>query len=309
MTVYDSLAAELGAIGCRFGMLTIERVAELKAELWARLEHGQLDEAFFDNNLKRLESRPPQTMPEARSVIIVAAPLPVTRLNFEYHGAMRRVDIPPYYTFKETMAKIRKALGRSLGAAGYRIADARIPYKLAAVRCGLARYGQNNLAYVEGMGSFLRLVAFYTDLPASADEWRPSSLMDECEDCGFCRGNCPTNCLNPLAEGDRFLAHAEKCLTLFNEEPGPFPDWIGPHWHNSLIGCMRCQTACPVDRPLLKDIVVSETFNESETQAILAATPFDELPASLKEKLARYDLDEYYNLLPRNLKALLEYQH
>ena len=309
MTVYDRLTAELDAIGCRFGMLKIERVAELKEELQARFEEGQLEESFFNANLRRLESSPPAAMPEARSVIIIAAPLPLIRLGFTSDGVIRRTVIPPYYAFKDKMAAIRKALGRSLGTAGYRIADARIPYKLAAVRCGLARYGQNNLVYVEGMGSFLRLVAFYTDLPAPADEWRRSRLMDECADCGFCRGNCPTNCLNPLGEGDHLLAHAEKCLTLYNEEPEPFPDWIGPHWHNSLIGCMRCQTGCPVDRPLLRDATLSETFTESETALILAATPFDELPATLKEKLARYDLDQYYAMIPRNLKALLEYEH
>jgi epoxyqueuosine reductase len=37
--------------------------------------------------------------------------------------------------------------------------------KRLAVRSGLARYGRNNVTYVEGMGSFLELSASLTDMP------------------------------------------------------------------------------------------------------------------------------------------------
>ncbi|AKG53534.1 hypothetical protein DGWBC_0868 [Dehalogenimonas sp. WBC-2] len=308
MTVYEKLANELSTIGCRYGILDVKRVTELKEELWNRFIEGQFDESFFDRNLKRLDGDPPKNMPEARSIIIIAAPLPFIQLSFSYRGKIYFAGIPPYYTFSNNLTRIRKALGRSLGADGHRIIDARIPYKLAAVRCGLAVYGQNNLTYVDGMGSFHRLVAFYSTLTAPEDLWIPSQLMDACADCGFCRGNCPTGCLVPMSEGGRFIARSEKCITLYNEEPGTFPEWLGLHLHNAIIGCMRCQSSCPVDRPLLRDIKVSEVFNEQETMAIIEATPFDDLSPELKEKLTKYNLDTYYNVIPRNLRAILEGQ-
>lgn len=306
MTVYDIFAAELDAIGCRFGMLDIERVPQLKEELERRLEQGQLDQAFYRDNLQRLETQP-QNFPNARSLIVIAAPLPLTRLRFDYQGRTRPVQVPPYYVFNEKMTAIRKALGRSLGAAGYHIADARVPYKLAAIRCGLASYGRNNLAFVKDMGSFLRLVAFYSDLPAPVDAWFRLNEMPECTSCGFCLGNCHTNCLDPDPE-NRFLARAERCLTLYNEEPGEMPDWITPWLHNSLIGCMRCQSGCPVNRPFIRDIPISDTFNEQETTTILSTPVFTELPQALQDKLNRYDLENYYQLVPRNLKFLLEWE-
>lgn len=308
MTVYEKLANELSTLGCRYGILEVKRVTELKEELWNRFTEGQFDESFFNCNLKRLDGDAPKNMPEARSVIIIAAPLPFIQLSFTYRGKIYFAGIPPYYAFRNDSTRIRKALGRSLGTEGHRIIDARIPYKLAAVRCGLAKYGQNNLTYVDGMGSFHRLVAFYSTLAAPEDSWFPSRLMDRCANCGFCRGNCPTGCLVPMPEGGRFLAHAEKCITLYNEEPGTFPEWIGAHLHNSIIGCMRCQSSCPVDRPLLRDIKVSETFNEQETLAIIDSSSFGDLNTGLKEKLLKYDLDTYYQVVPRNLRAILEGQ-
>jgi epoxyqueuosine reductase len=307
MTVYEKLAAELSALRCRFGILNIDRVAELKRELETRLNKGQIDQDFYRNSLERLELGPSLTFPEARSLILIAVPLTLTRLSFDYQGRHRPVQIPPFYVFKDKMAAIRKAMGRSLGAAGNRIADARVPYKLAAVRSGLARYGRNNLAYVDGMGSFFRLVAFYSDLTAPADAWFRLSEMPECSGCGFCLGNCHTNCLDPDVD-NRFMARAERCLTLYNEEPGEMPDWVGPWHHNSLIGCMRCQSGCPLNRSYIRDIPVSDTFNEAESEAILATPVFADLPQTLKSKLSRYDLEQYYELVPRNLKYLLEWE-
>lgn len=305
--VFEHLTTEIKSIDCQYGFLDIRRVPELKRELESRLHKGQLDTAFYANNLERLEVSAPIRFTEVNSLIIIAAPLPLTRLIFEYQGRGRPVQIPPFYVFKDKLAAIRKALGRSLGAAGYQIADARVPLKLAAVRSGLASYGRNNLAYIEGMGSFHRLVAFYTDLPSPADAWFRLNEMEECTSCGFCLGNCHTDCLIPDV-GNRFLARAEKCLTLYNEEPGELPSWITPWLHNSLIGCMRCQSSCPVNRTFIRNVPISDTFSEQEAMAILATPVFDNLPGALQEKLGKYDLQEYYDLVPRNLKFLLEWE-
>ena len=46
--------------------------------------------------------------------------------------------------------------------------------------CGLAVYGRNNIAYVEGLGSHFRLSAFYSNLPTETDIWRKPRMMERC---------------------------------------------------------------------------------------------------------------------------------
>ena len=48
-----------------------------------------------------------------------------------------------------------------------------------------------------------------------------------------------------------------------------------------------------------------EGFSEEEAGLLLGAVPPDALPAVLAEKLERWDLLEHLDILPRNLKVLL----
>jgi len=91
--------------------------------------------------------------------------------------------------------------------------------KFLAVRSGLARYGRNNITYVDGMGSLYRLSAFLSDLPYSGDCWTEPQMHDRCDDCSACIRACPTDAIPQ----HRFLLHSERCITFHNETRGPFP--------------------------------------------------------------------------------------
>ena len=135
-----------------------------------------------------------------------------------------------------------------LGPAGYKVARARIPVKLLAVRTGLAQYGRNNIAYVRNLGSFVRLDAFCTDAPLHVEDYKSkgSWRLSSCPPCRNCHHVCPTGCI-PY---DGKVIDAERCLTYLNEHEGEWPEWLDPRGHNSLVGCMLCQEMCPVDRVL-----------------------------------------------------------
>jgi epoxyqueuosine reductase len=186
---------------------------------------------------------------------------------------------------------------------GYRAKKTlRLPIKPLAVHSGLAEYGRNNITYVEGMGSFHHLFAFYSDLPCEQDEWHEMKMLKRCENCRACIIKCPTGAIGE----DRFLLHAERCLSFFNEKPAnvPFPAWIDPSWHNSIYGCMICQRYCPEDKKFKDWVETRAEFSQEET-ALLLSDSSGALPAAIMEKLDQLELVESLDVLPRNLGVLL----
>ena len=243
-------------------------------------------------------------LPEARTIIITAIPQSVICLNFSWQGSVYPAEVSPGYYNIADDAHAEETLGNTLKNTGYKISRARPALKTLAVRSGLARYGRNNLAYVPGMGSFCRLIAFYSDIPCEEDNWQESGAMEACENCTLCRENCPTGSIT----ADRFLIHAENCLGSLNEKEPSFPHWVKlqPDWPNAFIGCMRCQFVCPVDKPYLQRITEGPSFSEAETGLILNKTPWEELAPETQKKLE--DIYGIYPLLARNLEALIEKQ-
>ncbi len=101
------------------------------------------------------------------------------------------------------------------------------------------------------------------------------------------------------------MIHAERCLTFHNEAADDFPDWIDPFWHHCLIGCMRCQTACPENRKVLNWFEDRADFSAQETDMIIKRIPFDQLLAVTAVKLKSLEINEDYRLLCRNLSMII----
>ena len=169
------------------------------------------------------------------------------------------------------------------------------------MRSGLAQYGKNNITYVKGSGSFHRPVVFISDFPCEADSWGEPTVMGQCEKCSACVKACPTAAVG----SDRFLLHAERCLTFLNEWPKDFPEWLSPAWHNSLVGCMICQKVCPANKEVVKWTESGATFDNEEADLILNGVSEDQLPRETLAKLKKLDMTEYYDVLGRNLKVLI----
>ncbi|MBA7653347.1 Epoxyqueuosine reductase [subsurface metagenome] len=244
-------------------------------------------------------------LPEAKTIVVVAMPHPITRVRFKYEGNVYPADIPPdYFVSAANESSAEAILNKALKADGYRVARAHLALKTLAVRSGLAQYGRNNIAYVSGMGSLCTLVAFYTDWVGEEDNWQESKAMAACENCSLCRENCPTGSIS----ADRFLIHAENCLGFLQEMKPSFPYWVQlqPDWHNALMGCMRCQFVCPVDKPYLRKIEEGPSFSEEETDLMLNKTPWEGLSQETRRKL-RIPGALYPRMVP-NLSARIEKQ-
>jgi epoxyqueuosine reductase len=76
---------------------------------------------------------------------------------------------------------------------------------------------------------------------------------------------------------------------------------VDPAWHNCLVGCMLCQRVCPENKEVLGWVEEGAEFSQEETALLLEGVPPSQLPDLLMEKLARWDLVDLLDILPRNL--------
>ncbi len=290
--------------GCKFEVVSISHLSELESEISASYQKGQYGDEFTQTYQPRFRFESPEMLKTAKSIIIVAMPRGPTKAVFNWKGEKKAFILPPTYTaYDEKRLHVEALVAEAVGSEGFKIASPSLPLKLLAARSGLAAYGRNNIAYVEGMGSFMRLTAVYTDMPPTGECWQQAKQLNACSNCRLCMNACPTGAITE----DRFLLHAEKCLTYHNEKPGniPFPDWIKPEWHNCIIGCIRCQAACPKNRPFFAQVGETAEFTLQETMLMLKGTPCEEMPKETVQKMKVLSLTDYYNELPRNLAALL----
>jgi epoxyqueuosine reductase len=298
--VSQQLLTELTGRGYQGRIVSIRHLAELQEEIDTHRREGRLDAEFDRLRLSSFRYSPPEIFREARSLIIVAVPRPQTMATFTRQGQRLSLIIPPTYTdYHKIAQRIEDLAATILKPAGYQVALSLLPLKSLAVHSGLAAYGRNNISYVPGMGSFLELVGLYSDLPCSEDAWQEAQMMKSCRRCRACLRHCPVGAITE----DRFLIHAERCLSFHNEKPGniPFPSWLNPAWHNCLEGCMLCQRACPENKDFLEWVEEREEFHEEETDLIMQGVSPDRLAQETLDKLARLDILDDLEIFPRNI--------
>ena len=243
------LISHLEASGYKARLVPVRHLFDLKKEFFDLYRSGLLDEELYRTYLTRFSFELPKDLPQARSILVVAVPQPQTRVTFTPDGVPLPLVVPPTYLHGEAVDQRVAALVTSLLAPqGFHVSPACLPLKLLAVHSGLAAYGKNNISYVDGLGSFYRLVALFSDLPCGQDPWQEARMLAACRNCSACQRRCPTGAIG----GDRFQLHAERCITFHNEKTSTvdFPEWFEEDWHNSLVGCMRCQLVCPQDKDL-----------------------------------------------------------
>jgi epoxyqueuosine reductase len=284
-------------------IVSIEHVRDLQKEIEGHYQNGRLDQELYEGYLDRFDFNISENFNDAQSLIVVSAPQPHMRVAFTWQDITYAGIIPSTYRL-DTDLQIKKKLERLLKSEGFHLAEKRLPDKLIAVCSGLARYGKNNITYVPGMGSLHRLVVFVSDLPCVEDHWGEVTTLKTCDGCTACMDACPTGAI----VSDRFLVHAERCITFHNERQKEFPQWLDPSWHNCLMGCLYCQNACPMNQKLLNWIEDGETFSEAETADILNGVPEDKIVDKFVTKLETLGMMEYANVLGRNLKAIIDNQ-
>ena len=299
----ERLLSLIEQCGWQGRIVPISHLEDLQREIRNRKDSGLLDDRLFREQLSSFSYETPGTLPTARSIIVVALPVPQIRLYFCWKGSRLAVIVPPTYVGYSTITShVQTVLASWIKPEGFRVAGALLPLKTLAAWSGLTAYGRNNICYVDGMGSFLQLVGAVSDQPCSEHSWQEPRMLRRCLSCVACLRSCPSGAIVK----DRFLLHAEHCLTYHNEGAAELPAWVDPSWHHCLIGCMKCQSVCPENKAFLSWFDDRYEFAEYETAHLLGRTPFDQLPDETATKLRNLQLNEDYRILCRNLSLLID---
>ncbi len=296
----DLLKREVNKHGDDLRILSIERLNDLKNDINDLEKNYDLNR--FQKHIinKMYEFELPAISFAAKSIIIIAVPKPMyANVEFKYQGKEYSLLSPTISDLEIT----EKYLNEFLSPKNYHIKfTEHLPIKLLAVRSGLATYGRNNICYVEGMGSSITLVAYFTDIQCVDDDWTNVSKASICSNCNACINHCPTNAISK----DRFLIDTEKCLSYYNESPLEIPEWIPSSAHNCVYDCMKCQYVCPMNKEYVNNVFGPVKFSEKETGMIMSGVKLQNLSPELQKKVKVLGMDQWYQAMPRNLSLLFE---
>jgi epoxyqueuosine reductase len=251
--------------------------------------------------------------PEMKTVILIAAPTggDTRKIIFNCDGREVETLLPPWYSdnaSKNLDISIEKSLSDFIGSYGYKAQKLSGPYKDLSARLGLGKYGRNNLMYVEGFGSYIRLIGFVTNAEFESQfypEIKSDKLtLENCEKCVACKNSCPTNAIGD----DRFRLHVDRCLSDYSESTDEWPDFVKTAKNRCLVGCLNCQQACSYNKNLTDaSIVLHVAFTREETDYILGklVENKDEVRMAIEEKLGEVGLTTHKEYVVRNLRSLI----
>lgn len=186
-SMIELLKQEILERGYTLRILSIKRLYELKKDIESFEKNQALNQfqKYILNSIYKFEV--PTVDFEIKSIVVIAVPTPAyAKVEFVWQGKKSLLDSLARFNIggEDAKAVTRKYLKNYLATKGYHIKQApNLPLKRLAVRSGLAVYGRNNICYVEGMGSFLTLVAYFTDIPFTEDDWTEMRQASICTNC------------------------------------------------------------------------------------------------------------------------------
>ena len=97
--------------GWKGRIVSTDHLDELEAAIRDRYKCGLLDETLYRDQLSFFSFKPPEAIPEARSIIVVALPAPEARTIFHWKGGRLAVTVPPTYVgYSATTARVQAVL-------------------------------------------------------------------------------------------------------------------------------------------------------------------------------------------------------
>jgi len=307
MKVEEAIHAWAKNRGYRVAAGNISLLEEIRGTLQKRRDAGEIEPAFYRDNLDVFTYLENCTLKDPQSVLVVAVPRPAHVLSFSVVGKTIETILPPTYVrYRKIFEEVRDDLKAALAGLDCRLELLSAPLKALGNRLGLLSYGRNNVGYIDGLGSYFQLVGFVSDKRIEGKGFLPRPadiLLPRCPDCRLCAKACPAGAI----DRERVLIHAEKCYTLFSESPEPIPEGLKPPSPKCLVGCLRCQQVCPENKGLLRYEEAAVSFDADETAAFLGlGAKAGPVMNRARAKLLKLGLTEGLPVFARNLERLLK---
>ena len=264
------------------------------------------DNATFHRYIDYMEFINPKELPNAKSIIIMAVASQLGTIDIHYNSQVKKTFIPQnYYDMGPSPEKLIKIIQNDIiKETGYKCVRTKLHLKMLAARSGLAKYGKNNITYVDEMGSLYNLFAFFTDFEFVEDDWKEMEMLKYCKTCNICLNNCPTGAIR----SHEMVIDVKKCLSLYNEIPGDIPDWVNNDAHNALMGCMKCQAQCPGNKKAIQNLRMFEKISEKSVDLIVNSDDKDEFQrifGPIFDIVGTESVEYFFPTFKRNLEALL----
>ncbi|MBI4758303.1 MAG: hypothetical protein HY783_04795 [Chloroflexi bacterium] len=93
----EQLFSQLEERGYQGRIVPIQHLRDLQEEIIGRYRQGLFDKEFYQERLAWFDFRLPDSLPEARSLIVVAVPRPQSQIVLTLNGESRPLIIPPTY--------------------------------------------------------------------------------------------------------------------------------------------------------------------------------------------------------------------
>jgi len=254
----ESIKAEVQNLGFSLaGFTTAEPLPGFEIfETWIRSGRnaGMNYLARADTIAKR--SNPRLLMPDARSVIVLAAAYPASQNSMQNTpgiAAYAQLSQDYHLVFRDACNKaidmIRRIVPSDWQApATFKAFSDTAPIleKEMAVRAGLGWIGKNGCLINPQFGSWLLLAEIFTSLEIEPDE---PFQGQHCGNCQRCLEACPTSCILP----DRTL-DAARCISYLTiEHRTDIPEVLHSPVGQQIFGCDICQQVCPWNKKAQED--------------------------------------------------------
>lgn len=270
--VLSAAAVKAAALSVGFdacGIAKAEPLPGYAQQLETRLKAGYHGNMTFLERYTDLRADPCKLLPDARSVICVAASynpmslpaerVPVARYAYgeDYHERLKRM-------LYQLLAKLRETYPDFDGRLC--VDSAPIAEKQWASRAGIGWIGRHSLVVHPTLGSWINLGEIVTTWEADGYD---QPMLNRCGDCHRCQQACPNGAIIPRADAEQgggvpsdgysdTMLNASRCAsyhTIENRDDS-LPDDI--RLSGYLFGCDVCQLVCPYNQQAAKRLEVSE---------------------------------------------------
>jgi hypothetical protein len=108
MQLEEEVYSSLAECGYRGRIVSIHHLKELQEEIEGRNKQGQFNKGYFQDYLAWFDFGVPDSLKEAKSIIVVAVPRSQTQVSFTFNGETKVLTLPPTYLGYDETRKKRK---------------------------------------------------------------------------------------------------------------------------------------------------------------------------------------------------------